>query len=112
MLVPQDVALSAAVAYTCVTGLEPDSVRAGGDDPAPPGASHNPPAIPAAAATTAAVIAVRQVRAGRARTVLGREAVRPGGRSPGSRPAGTWASSPGSGVRRASSARHAAQPGR
>src|SRR5262245_64515380 len=57
MLVPQEVAVRAAVALTRMAGFAPDSVTVAGRGavsvPVPPavGASQNPPATPATAAT-------------------------------------------------------------
>src|SRR5215470_12556032 len=69
MLVPHDVAVSAAVALTCMAGFAPDSVTVAGRRavPAPVGASQNPPAVPATAATDAATAATRHGRRGRPR---------------------------------------------
>src|SRR5215470_6714380 len=65
MLVPQDVAVRAALAVTCRAGFAPESVTAGGRWLAARGASQNPPAAPAMAATEAAMATARRVRAER-----------------------------------------------
>src|SRR5215472_3507338 len=80
MLVPQDVAVRAAVAVTCRAGFAPDSVTVAGRWLAARGASQNPPAAPAMAATAAAAATARQVRGERSRDVncADRPAPRPG----------------------------------
>src|SRR5215471_20583520 len=57
MLVPHEVAVSAAVAVMCMAGFAPVSVTVAGRWAAPVGASQNPPAAPAIAATPAAAAA-------------------------------------------------------
>src|SRR5690242_7841983 len=106
MLVPQDVAVRAAVALTCKAGFAPESVTVAGRWLAARGASQNPPAAPAMAATDATMAAARQVRAERLRDLTDAD------RSAASVSSGTRASRPGSGLSSASSAWHAGQPGR
>src|SRR5215472_2919027 len=65
MLVPQDVAVRAAVTIMCRAGFAPESVTVADRWLAARGASQNPPAAPAMAATDAAMAAARQVRAAR-----------------------------------------------
>src|SRR5437016_1188564 len=98
MLVPQDVAVRAAVAVTCRAGFAPESVTVADRWLAARGASQNPPAAPAMTATAAAMAAARQVRAERPRDLTGtdRPAARPGTRAaerPARRPgvrSGRW----------------------
>src|SRR5215831_16020795 len=66
ILVPHEVAVSAAVALTRMTGFAPDSVTVAGREAVPVGASQNPPAAPATAARDAVTAAARHRRWGRA----------------------------------------------